>query len=169
VQIARKSAMMKGMSAIPDAGPAAFRLVRFWARRWIYGAARQATGDVRHIHAVHVVEAVDGDGREGEVTIKVLAHRLGLDRSVASRMAGDAEAQGFVERRPSPGDARRTVLTLTEAGAQLLAGARAWQRATFQELLKDWDPADRERLAGYLVRLAAEVEAEPSRRREERA
>ena len=96
-----------------------------------------------------MVEAVDGDGREGEVTIKVLAHRLGLDRSVASRMAGDAEAQGFVERRPSPHDARRTVLTLTEAGAQLLAGARAWQRATFQELLKDWDPADRERLAGY--------------------
>lgn len=151
--------MMVPMASMAEAGPAAFRLVRFWARRWIYGAPLQATGDARHIQAVHVVEVVGGVHEPAEMTIKLLAHRLGVDRSVASRMATEAEGQGYVARRPSTRDGRRVVLSLTGTGVDLLAEARAWQRDTLDRLLEGWEPADRERFAGYLVRLASEVEA----------
>ncbi len=101
-----------------------------------------------------VVEAL---AAAGEPTIGAVAHQLGLDRSVASRMVADAVAEGYLDRGADPADARRTVLALTDEGRALLASARAWQGDAFVALTADWPPADRDQFARYLARLADEL------------
>jgi hypothetical protein len=45
---------------LTGAGPALFRLVRFWSRRWTGRVAEELTGEQRRIQDVLVLEAVDG-------------------------------------------------------------------------------------------------------------
>ncbi|WP_433491133.1 MarR family winged helix-turn-helix transcriptional regulator [Nocardia grenadensis] len=147
---------MSGSSTPADGGPALFRLVRFWSRRWIQRAAGGAElGNAQH---VQVVEAVAGAAEApAEATITAVAHQLGLDHSGASRMVRDATTAGYLSRRESDLDRRRTALHLTPAGTRLLADAHNWQRQVFDRLTGDWSPADRRRFAGYLQRLADEL------------
>src|SRR5262245_26764563 len=98
-------------------GPALFRLVRFWSRRWAADAARQGAGDAGHVGHVLILEAIDaaaGAGQGGPGTggpgtggvgtggagttaaIADVAVQLGLDRSNASRMLASAVAAGLV-------------------------------------------------------------------------
>lgn len=135
---------------VQGGGPALFRLVRFWSRRWAAGITHDEGGDVAHIL---VLEAISAAGRPAQ--IGAVAVELGLDRSNASRMLAATVAAGLVTKTVSPQDARRTCLDLTPAGEDLLAGARAWQEQTFARLVADWPTADARRFAAYLVRLAS--------------
>lgn len=145
-------------------GPALFRLVRFWSRRWARGVATDVgagAGAAAELpQHVLVVDAVDALCRGGaEATIGALAARLGPDRSGASRMVTAATAAGHVDRRRSDADGRHAVLALTPAGRALLAASHRWQQATFAELTAAWAGPDRARFAAYLERLAREVGA----------
>jgi DNA-binding MarR family transcriptional regulator len=131
-------------------GPALFRLVRFWSRRWAAGITQDEGGDVAHIL---VLEAIDASGRPAQ--IGAVAVELGLDRSNASRMLAASVAAGLVTKTVSAQDARRTELDLTPAGSDLLAAARAWQEQTFARMVADWPARDARRFASYLVRLAS--------------
>lgn len=142
-------------------GPALFRLVRFWSRRWAAGAAQSATGDSGQLGHILVLEAIEASAKDGTAAIVDVALQLGLDRSNASRMLSEAVAAGLVRKSASPQDARRTTLQLTPAGQTLLAQARTWQEEAFAKLVADWAPADARRLAGYLVRLASQLPSEP--------
>lgn len=152
------------MTASPiGPGPALFRLVRFWARRSPTLAATDLTGDARRVQSIQLVEAISthADGTGGsEATVADVAHQLGVDRSVASRMASDALRAGLIDRGSSPADARRARLTLTDSGADLLARAREWQQRAYDGALSHWDPIDRERFGRYLERLATEITAD---------
>lgn len=149
-------AMRTAVTEIDHGGPALFRLVRFWSRRWGPGAALRSTGDAMQVGRVVVLEAIDAATRDGSAAIAAVADELGLDRSGASRMLADAVEAGLVTKTISPGDARRAELGLTEQGRLLLAAARAWQSEVFAELVAGWPPADAQRFAGYLARLAAQ-------------
>lgn len=138
---------------VDDGGPALFRLVRFWSRRWSSQAAEELTGQARHVQHILTVEAVDG---VAEADVGTIAHRLGLDHSGASRMTRDAVAAGYLVRSAAERDRRHASLRLTAEGRALLEGARRWQRRTFAELTAGWDEADRERFSAYLRRLADE-------------
>jgi DNA-binding MarR family transcriptional regulator len=150
-----------GPEVRPDGGPALFRLVRFWSRRWARGVAHEVGGDtggdtaVGHVLTVDAVAACAAPG----ATVGDVARLLGLDRSGASRMVAAAEASGFLERRRSESDARVTRVRLTVEGDALIAAAEEWQRHVFAELTAGWAGEDRERFAGYLQRLAAQVGA----------
>ncbi|MEU4314082.1 MarR family winged helix-turn-helix transcriptional regulator [Nocardia sp. NPDC024068] len=149
---------MSGSSTPTDGGPALFRLVRFWSRRWIQRGAQDRQPDLRHAQHVQVVEAVAGAADSpGEATITAVAHQLGLDHSGASRMVRDATAAGYLSRHGSDLDRRRTALHLTPAGHRLLADAHDWQRRVFDRLTENWPAADRRRFAGYLQRLADDL------------
>ncbi len=153
--------MMAGVTtAEPCGGPELFRLVRFWSRRWAPQAAGRTGPD--HVQHVQVVEAVHAAGG-ADVGVPAVAHQLGVDRSVASRMVGEAASAGYVRRRTSAADARRVEVALTEEGERLLAASHDWQQETFEDLVSGWSAADRRRLAGYLRRLAAEVVDRPAR------
>lgn len=141
-----------------DGGPALFRLVRFWARRWARGVAAEVGAGGSLPQHVLVVDAVDALHREhAGPTVGDVAGQLGLDRSGASRIVTAATDQGYLEQRRGPDDARRNLLTLTPAGHTLLTQSHQWQRATFLELTASWSTSDRRRFAGYLERLARDV------------
>jgi DNA-binding MarR family transcriptional regulator len=131
-------------------GPALFKLVRYWSRRWATGIVDDSAGEVGHIL---VLEAIDAAGAPAQIA--AVAAELGLDRSNASRMLASAVAAGLVSRTVAPDDARRTELDITPAGRRLLAAARDWQDETFARLVADWPAADARRFASYLIRLAA--------------
>jgi len=141
-----------------DGGPALFRLVRFWSRRWTMRASEELTGQMRHIQHILVAEAADTTSRRpAEATIGTVAHQLGLDHSGASRMVRDAVAAGYLTRVASERDRRRVCLQLTPSGHDLLTGSRQWQRRAFGELTITWDQQDRRQFAAYLQRLADEL------------
>lgn len=140
-----------------DGGPALFRLVRFWSRRWTTRVSAELTGEMRHVQHILVVEAVDA--MPAEATVNAVAHQLGLDHSGASRMVKDAAAAGYLTREESEEDKRRTVVRLTAEGSELLAGARQWQQRAFDELTATWSPKDKAQFAGYLRRMAGELGA----------
>ncbi|WP_203898438.1 MarR family winged helix-turn-helix transcriptional regulator [Virgisporangium aliadipatigenens] len=139
------------------AGPALFHLVRYWSRRWAPGVAAGTDSAVQDILVVEAVaaSAAGADIGERAVTVTDVAEQLGLDRSGASRLVSAAVAHGYVARAAAGGDARRAALTVTPAGAELLAAAHAWQDGVFAELTAGWKADDVRRLAGYLRRLAA--------------
>jgi DNA-binding MarR family transcriptional regulator len=142
---------------LPNGGPALFRLVRFWSRRWINRASQYVAGELRHVHHILVVEAV-GTAEAGDATVASVAHQLGLDHSGASRMVRDATAAGYLTRATSSHDRRRAALELTERGRDLLDGSHRWQRAAFDQLTADWDERDRRQLTAYLQRLAHQLD-----------
>ncbi len=143
-----------------DGGPALFRLVRFWSRRWARGVAEQVGPDASLPQNVLVVDGVHALRRDGaEATVGELARQLGLDHSGASRMVAAAVHGGYVERCRSGTDRRRSVLALTAEGRALLDSSRRWQQARFAELTGHWDDDDRTAFAHHLARLAREVRA----------
>ncbi|WP_086839678.1 MarR family winged helix-turn-helix transcriptional regulator [Amycolatopsis kentuckyensis] len=147
------------MHTSSEGGPALFRLVRHWTRQWApevverFGEGTPPSWTVPNLFVIQAIDGATGD----EVTVADVARQLGIDRSVASRMVSEAAREGFVERSTSTRDARRAVLTLTEAAKEFLDASRAHQRQAFDALVGHWPEEDRERFAGYLNRLADEV------------
>lgn len=145
-----------------DGGPALFRLVRFWSRRWINQALTGTPGasgaEMRRIQHIQVIEAVAAGSDGGnEVTVTAVASQLGLDQSGASRMVKEALAAGYLARVDSARDRRRVVVKLTAQGRQLHVEALSWQRQCFDTLTATWDAGDRRQFAVYLQRLAGET------------
>jgi DNA-binding MarR family transcriptional regulator len=76
-------------------------------RRWQDGAAPQAPAPLgpRHVAALQQL-------RGGPVTVGELASRLGLALPTVSGVLADLDRAAFVERRPDPGDRRRTIVAI---------------------------------------------------------
>jgi DNA-binding MarR family transcriptional regulator len=118
------------------------------------------TSSLLVVHAVAQLSTDDGGeaspsssaGRAEDVTVGAVAERLSIDPSTASRLVGHAIDAGFVARRPSPRDARRANLQLTDAGRRLKAVADRFRRAYLAELLADWTEAERAEFARLLTR-----------------
>lgn len=144
--------MYKVAHVANDGGQALFRLVRFWTRR---GPEGGPSATIQVVTAVHAASAAAGEG----ATIGAVAHQLGIDHSGASRLVRDAVDAGYLTRVTAGADRRRAALALTKAGRGVLDGALAWQRTAFADLVAGWEPADRDRFATYLERLANEVGA----------
>ncbi|WP_330230393.1 MarR family winged helix-turn-helix transcriptional regulator [Nocardia sp. NBC_00508] len=145
-----------------DGGPALFRLVRFWSRRWSNQAltrvTREPDGELRRVQHIQVVEAVAAVLRTGEeAAVTDVAEQLGLDHSGASRMVRDAVAAGYLARGDSTHDRRRVVVQLTDSGHELLTASHDWQRRCFDQLTAAWNEHDRSQFASYLQRLADEA------------
>jgi DNA-binding MarR family transcriptional regulator len=58
--------------------------------------------------------------RQGPLTPTQLASHERVRLQTLTRLLAEIEAEGSIARRPHPGDARQTVLSLTSAGARLL-------------------------------------------------
>ncbi|MFI5718225.1 MarR family winged helix-turn-helix transcriptional regulator [Nocardia sp. NPDC051750] len=144
-----------------DGGPALFRLVRFWSRRWsgrIFDPHTTQPADAGRVQHIQVLEAVSAALRSrDQATVTDVATQLGIDHSGASRMVRDATTAGYLIRTTSSHDRRRAVLHLTKSGDRLLATSHAWQRECFDQLTATWPPHDRHQFATYLQRLADET------------
>jgi DNA-binding MarR family transcriptional regulator len=95
-----------------------------------------------------------------ELTVGELAEGAGVAAPTATRMLDCLARDALVERRHSEEDRRAVLVSLTEAGAEMvdIAHARAeeWRSRVFAAL----EPAEREQAARLLSRLADVLERE---------
>jgi DNA-binding MarR family transcriptional regulator len=81
-----------------------------------------------------------------------LAEAAGVETSTASRQVARLVDDGLVERSADPNDGRASAHRLTDAGrstrSKLVVARRDW----FDDVLADFDDAEREQFAGLLER-----------------
>lgn len=94
---------------------------------------------------------------EGSPSLGETATGLGIDASTTSRLVDGAVAAGFLVRRQSPDDLRRTLLQLTPAGSGLLHQADQVRRRLLSEVVGDWDEGDLHHLVTLMERLRADL------------
>ena len=79
-----------------------------------------------------------------------LAARTTVDRSQASKTLRGLMAKGLVERQSVPGDGRRALVLLSQAGLNLFAQLFPRVVQVHHEVLQDLEPAQRQALAHSL-------------------
>jgi DNA-binding MarR family transcriptional regulator len=141
-------------ATLDGAGNALFRLGRLFARRSAQHISAEHTGRPVELSRILVAEAVAAgpDLPGGDITVGLVADRLAVEPSTASRLVADAIRDGYLTRAASAGDARRLRLTLTPTGETLVADARRYQRATFEQMTRDWTDRERAEFARLLAR-----------------
>ncbi|WP_127359029.1 MarR family winged helix-turn-helix transcriptional regulator [Actinacidiphila soli] len=102
-----------------------------------------------------VEEGPEHDGQE--ITVGVVAERLAVDPSVASRMVTDCISAGYLIRAASQQDGRRTILQMTDEGLEMLAAFRRHQRAAFEFITREWPEDDRLQFARLLIKYVDSV------------
>ena len=157
----------EGDTALTDIGAAMFHLRRVWAKPDLMKRIRAQTSagpdgrplqlsNLMVVNAISALTAAAGRpecaGRPREVTVGAVAERLEIDPSTASRLVGHAIDAGLVSRRPSPVDARRANLGLTEAGARVKRVADRFRRAYLDALMAGWSEEERIAFAQLLTR-----------------
>ncbi len=96
---------------------------------------------------------------------RTLARRIGFDTSTIAGVIDRLEARGLMRRGPSPDDRRVRLLTLTDAGHQLLGEVQPAMLKTQQRILDPLPPAQRDefmRMLRVLVDANNELSRAPS-------
>jgi DNA-binding MarR family transcriptional regulator len=102
-----------------------------------------------------MLEALAAASAETRMGISEIAAAIGVDQPRASRLVNDAAERGLVDRAADPRDARRSVVTITEAGRTAIEGARSSRRTAVTEALAAFTDAERTQFADLLSRFAA--------------
>jgi DNA-binding MarR family transcriptional regulator len=91
---------------------------------------------------------------DGSLRMSDLAEAVLLSRSGLTRMVDRLVRDGYVNRRPCPGDARGQLAVITPAGRKALAAARATHLdGVHRRFLSCLSPAEQSQLAGLWARL----------------
>lgn len=134
-------------------------------RMWAAGTPRfRQAGETVEMSTVLVVDTVDRLTEAGpvtEATVAVVADRLDVAPSTASRLVDRAVAAGMVRRTRSSADPRRAPLELTAEGRALAARATAFRLAYLRTLTTEWTESERRSLATLLGRFATAVHEHP--------
>jgi len=93
--------------------------------------------DVSHLDAISAI-AHKGDD-VAEVTVGLVAERLAIDPSRASRVTSDLVERGYLRRVASQQDARRICLELTGKGANFVEAVRRNKVLVFTRALAQWN------------------------------
>ncbi|TDB96770.1 MarR family transcriptional regulator [Actinomadura sp. 7K534] len=145
-------------------GAALLQLRRSWAKpdlmKRIRAQTPAGTGgrplQISNLMVVNAVAALTAEARPAdpprEITVGAVAERLEIDPSTASRLVGHAIDAGLVSRRPSPVDARRANLGLTDAGRRVKQVGDRFRRAYLDELMAGWTADERAEFARLLTR-----------------
>jgi len=131
------------------------RIRRLWDAPWLRRRIVERIGiqvDPSLVRTLHAVRQAEGD-----MAVRDAAAWLCVDASTASRMVDAAVTAGYLERRRSDSDRRRSVVTLTGSGNELLDRVLAAKRELLAELTEDWPDRDVELLADLMERLAQRV------------
>ncbi len=103
----------------------------------------------RHLVALTVLRESGGIGQQA------LAGTLQIDGTNVVGLLNDLEAEGLVERRRSPEDRRRHVVSLTAAGTKRLREAECALAGVEDEVLGALQPAERDTLYELLRRASS--------------
>ena len=93
--------------------------------------------------------------RDRRLRMSALADHLGLERSTMTGLIARAEKRGLVRRTPHEHDRRAQEVSLTRAGARLVARLEPRFREALAVLTDELPPAERRRLSVLLKRMLA--------------
>ncbi|GAA3755132.1 hypothetical protein GCM10022240_05160 [Microbacterium kribbense] len=88
------------------------------------------------------------------LTVGEIGAQIGVDQPRASRLVQQCAEHGLVSREADPGDARRTLIVLTDRGAAIMRRFRGDRRAAVESALADFTEAEKADLARLLGKLA---------------
>jgi DNA-binding MarR family transcriptional regulator len=83
-----------------------------------------------------------------------LGRGVGLDPKDVVGVLNDLQADGLVVRAPDPKDRRKNAVSLTDAGARMLARCEKAAREANDELLAPLTAAERDQFTGLLIRIS---------------
>lgn len=133
---------------------------------------KHAFFELEELHTVHLARcAVNArelsvllllDGRKPE-SQQQAAGRLGIDRTTMVGLLDGLESKGLLARQTDPGDRRRNVVVLTDAGRRALKDAKAASDRAERDLLAGLSSAEARQLRALLARVASPSAPAPSR------
>lgn len=141
---------------LTEIGVALFQLRRIWAKPDLMRKLREHAHSDRplqmsNLAVVHAIAKLTRESHD-QVTVGGVAERIDVDPSTASRLVGHAIDAGLVCRRPSPVDARRANLQLTDLGVRVVEAADQGRRSYLAQLMSDWTVEECNEFARLLTR-----------------
>ena len=103
---------------------------------------------------------LSGIARLEPVSSTRLSDEIGIDRTATTRYAARLEKAGLVTREPDPGDARSTLLLLTDAGRVASDSARRKLVDRLDGIVAEWTPLEAELFATVLEHLVGKLRPE---------
>ncbi|MGZ4160563.1 MAG: MarR family winged helix-turn-helix transcriptional regulator [Neobacillus sp.] len=89
----------------------------------------------------------------GPLGINVLAEKLLLNISTASRQVGTLETKNYIIRYPDPKNGRISLVEITQEGQNILNKVQKARYAVYAEVLHDWTQEELKELDANLTRL----------------
>ncbi|ULT58900.1 MarR family transcriptional regulator [Neobacillus drentensis] len=89
----------------------------------------------------------------GPLAINVIAEKLMLNISTASRQVGTLETKEYIKRFPDPGNGRISLIEMTNKGKEILNIVQTARYKFYSEVLQHWSKTELEQLEDNLVRL----------------
>ena len=129
-----------------------FQWTRMVAKGELPTALLRRTGhalEMSHLQGLTAIVRIrHGVGRPAtEPTVGLVAGEMAVDPSRASRIVSALVGKGLVRREVAQEDARRAVLSLTDAGAAVLEDLRRERWTLILRVFEDWDAAEIETFA----------------------
>jgi len=142
VELARKSGLSPAAADAVASIDAVMHKVRRSIQRRDFGrqvmARLDPTLDVAHLDTISAI-AHKGEAPAQEVTVGLIAERLAIDPSRASRVVADVVDRGLAKRVASQLDARRICLELTAKGQRFVDAVRRNKLEIFAQALGQWN------------------------------
>lgn len=85
--------------------------------------------------------------------INMLAEKLMLSISTASRQVSALETKKYINRYPDPNNGRISLMQITEEGRDILRKVQKARYAVYREILQDWSQEELKQLETNLTRL----------------
>ncbi|WP_160723724.1 MarR family winged helix-turn-helix transcriptional regulator [Bacillus sp. USDA818B3_A] len=89
----------------------------------------------------------------GSLAINVIAEKLMLNISTASRQVGTLESKQYIRRFPDPDNGRISLIELTDKGQEILHIVQKSRYNFYSEVLQNWSVAELKQLEDNLIRL----------------
>ena len=142
VELALKSGLSPAAADAVASIDAVMHKVRRSIQRRDFGrqvmAKLDPTLDVAHLDTISAI-AHKGEAPAQEVTVGLIAERLAIDPSRASRVVADVVDRGLARRVASQLDARRICLDLTAKGQRFVDAVRRNKLEIFAQALGQWN------------------------------
>lgn len=131
-------------------------LRRVWMHPRLLRWFAEEVGTDVEMATLRTLRTIEASGGEA-LGVSDLAAAMAVDASTASRLVEQAVAEGYVVRRGSTRDRRRTELALTAEGERLLARSTEVRARMLGRATAHWDDDDLIALAELLSRLQVDL------------
>jgi len=124
------------------------------ASRALVGVAARSLAETEDTVTLVQYRALVLLASQGDINVGNLAEALGVHQSTASRLCDRLVARGLVDRDLAPDNRREVVVSLTNAGEDLIHTVTARRRAEIEEVLARVKPKDRAAITSALLLFA---------------